>query len=71
MPKTKFNLHNEFDFKTLTWVSVDMPAVEDIDETNKISALLHYPECWDVAAYPTLLSAIQEIHRGCTECKGI
>ena len=34
------------------------PAAE---MSNTTAALIHYPECWDTAAYPTLASAIKEI----------
>lgn len=30
-------------------------------ETNLLASVLHYPGCWDTAAYPTLASAIKEI----------
>jgi len=36
---------------------------------EQVAKLIHYPECWDIAAYPTLLSAIKEVHQGCIECK--
>lgn len=32
-----------------------------------IAKALHYPVCWDLSAYPTLISAIQEIFR-CSVC---
>ena len=32
-------------------------------EINSISKAIHYPECWDTFAYPTLLDAVKEI--GC------
>ena len=32
-------------------------------EIKRIADAIHWPDCWDTAAYPTLLSAIQEI--GC------
>ena len=32
-------------------------------EIERIAGAIHWPECWDTAAYPTLLSALQEI--GC------
>lgn len=39
-------------------------ALEGRDEIQyKTSSLIHYPECWDTVAYPTLLDAIKEI--GC------
>ena len=31
---------------------------------QKIQEAIHWPECWDTAAYPTLLAAIKEIS-GC------
>jgi len=33
-------------------------------ELNKI---MHYPECWDTAAYPTVLDAVSEVFK-CSEC---
>jgi len=33
-------------------------------ELNKI---MHYPECWDTAAYPTVLDAVTEVFE-CSEC---
>jgi hypothetical protein len=32
-------------------------------ELCELGAAIHYPECWDTMAYPTLLSAMMEI--GC------
>jgi hypothetical protein len=32
-------------------------------EIERIAGAIRWPDCWDTAAYPTLLSAIQEI--GC------
>ena len=34
-----------------------------VEELQELSAAIHYPECWDTMAYPTLLSALTEI--GC------
>lgn len=36
---------------------------------DRIAAALHYPECWDTAAYPTVESALSEVyaHYRCTE----
>jgi len=38
---------------------------------NEIAEYIHYPAHWDVSAYPTLFSAIQEIIRpdGCSVCR--
>ena len=36
---------------------------------DKIARLLHYPEHWDVMAYPALYDAVNEIHNGCGVCK--
>lgn len=33
---------------------------------GQLGALIHYPEHWDIAAYPTLDDALQEI--GCSQC---
>lgn len=39
-------------------------AESEQEEFNKaISKAIHYPECWDTMAYPTLLDAIKEV--GC------
>ena len=44
---------------------------KDIENLNKqiedIEKAIHYPDCWDTMTYPTLLSAITEIHL-CTTC---
>lgn len=34
-----------------------------------ISKILHYPDCWDTAAYPDLESCIEEIRGACTTCE--
>ena len=34
---------------------------------NKLASAIHYPDCWDTMAYPTLLSAITEINH-CSVC---
>ena len=34
---------------------------------EEVKTALHYPECWDTMAYPTLLDAIKEISN-CTVC---
>lgn len=37
---------------------------------EKIAVQIHYPQCWDTAAYPTLEDAIYEIlDQGCSECQ--
>ena len=40
---------------------------------DKLAAQIHYPGCWDTAAYPTLEDAVYEIidHKGCSECARI
>jgi hypothetical protein len=36
-------------------------------EIERLADAIHWPDCWDTAAYPTLPSALQEI--GCNpEC---
>lgn len=37
--------------------------------TPDLGSLIHYPEHWDTAAYPTLADALREI--GCSECRGL
>ena len=32
-------------------------------QVEAIKGEIHYPDCWDTAAYPTLISAVREI--GC------
>ena len=36
-------------------------------ELSEIASTLHYPECWDTAAYPTLLNVVEEIFV-CSNC---
>lgn len=45
--------------------SLTAPAPAD----DRIAAAIHYPECWDTAAYPTVESALSEVyaHYRCTE----
>lgn len=47
------------------------PQPEAQQPAQNFSAMIHYPEHWDTAAYPTLDSAITEILlcTGCSECK--
>lgn len=35
--------------------------MQDINEIQGISAAIHYPECWDTMAYPTLEHALAEM----------
>jgi len=48
-------------------------AAEDDDTRERIARALHYPACWDTAAYPTLDSAVWEsiacAKIGCSECE--
>ena len=40
-------------------------------ELDAIAKLIHYPDCWDTAAYPKLsdaMSGITEYYFKCTEC---
>ncbi len=43
----------------------------DLEQANKdiqvLAEAIHYPDCWDTMAYPTLLSAIIEMNH-CTTC---
>ena len=36
-------------------------------ELEEIAEAIHYPDCWDTMAYPTLLDAITEINH-CSVC---
>lgn len=36
-------------------------------ELAELAKLIHYPECWDTMAYPTLLDALSEM-AACAEC---
>ena len=40
---------------------------------DKLAAQIHYPECWDTAAYPSLEDALWEVmgDQECSECKRI
>lgn len=40
------------------------------NEIEKLAQAIHYPECWDTMAYPTLLSALIEIGCANPECQG-
>ncbi|MDH5640874.1 MAG: hypothetical protein OEY28_06235 [Nitrospira sp.] len=31
------------------------------DEKEALANALHYPDCWDIAAYPTVSEALQEV----------
>jgi len=46
-------------------------ALEQPEQSAKWSEFLHYPKCWDTAAYPTLKSAIHETlaWSGCSQCQ--
>lgn len=41
-----------------------------LSPSDKYARLIHYPECWDTAAYPTLADAIWEslAWSGCSTC---
>lgn len=34
---------------------------------ERVREILHYPDCWDTAAYPTVYDALQEVFR-CSTC---
>ena len=36
-------------------------AMQNIKADNEIRKKIHYPGCWDTAAYPTLASALWEL----------
>ena len=39
-------------------------------ELEEVAEAIHYPDCWDTMAYPTLLDAITEINH-CSACEAI
>lgn len=39
-------------------------AQQDASAAQAIASAIHYPECWDTAAYPTLDSALEEVCAG-------
>lgn len=41
-----------------------------IDELEALNSVMHYPECWDTAAYPDVISAVTEM-AVCSECNYI
>ena len=51
--------------RTLADECEGLEAAVDIQnqELKSLAEAIHYPSCWDIAAYPTLLSALSEI--GC------
>ncbi len=46
--------------------SCEADIATEIDEIKKA---IHYPECWDTIAYPSLFDAIMEIYEGCHDCE--
>ena len=36
-------------------------VMSSFDQLYRIAKHIHYPECWDTMAYPTLADAVQEI----------
>ncbi len=40
---------------------------EAVEKIELIAKELHYPECWDTMAYPTIYDALMEMAR-CSEC---
>ncbi len=44
--------------------------VKQAEELQAIANKVHYPDCWDTMAYPTLLDAIHECYDGCSQCGG-
>jgi len=58
--------------KADTWTSADAAAAPGSAIREQIARALHYPACWDTAAYPTLESAaweaIASAKLGCSAC---
>ena len=40
-----------------------LPKSEEVVADKTLAEAIHYPECWDTMAYPTLLDALKEV--GC------
>ncbi len=51
-------------FVEKTSIAKQVQADKDI---QVLAEAIHYPDCWDTMAYPTLLSAITEVNH-CTTC---
>lgn len=49
----------------LSNMAVDLAS----QEVHSIAKAIHYPDCWDEAAYPTLLSAISEVGCNVDNCE--
>ena len=41
---------------------------QHVKSDGGLASAIHYPECWDTAAYPTLLSALEEIGCNPADC---
>lgn len=55
---------------TLMYVLQDHARAAVEAERQAIAAAIHYPDCWDTAAYPMLADALTEVyeHFHCSEC---
>lgn len=67
----KVNEYGEFYFNIFEDETYNMALYADPKPAipNYVAKRIHYPECWDTAAYPTLLSALIECAHGCDSCK--
>jgi hypothetical protein len=52
------------------WFDIDTAAQTLGSVPQATAAAIHYPDCWDTAAYPTLESALIELYHAfkCSEC---
>lgn len=48
------------------YVRLDLENNRLNEQLNKIAEVMHYPECWDTVAYPTLLDAV--LNSGLSGC---
>jgi len=44
------------------WAECEQLLLTVSEEHKAMAAAIHYPECWDTAAYPTLEDAMAEIY---------
>lgn len=58
-------------FRQLNDLVTHRHAGQVVVELAKIAKEIHYPECWDTAAYPTIYNALHEMAAccKCAECK--
>lgn len=56
----------------MTSLASRMTTKQEVDaQLKRVARAIHYPACWDTAAYPTILDALEELAScsGCSECR--